>query len=107
MIFNLIHYAFISLMATQPQLKTLIHQTSKCKSKQTFLTSVFNFICDFIFQSSGIKKKIVINMESSLPPELLASPVPPVALIGLDAMGSHAKIWKAMAEGGVSARSLR
>ena len=46
-------------------------------------------------------------MESSLPPELLASPVPPVALIGLDAMGSHAPVWKAMAEGGVSARSLR
>ena len=93
-------------MPTQPQIKKLIHQTSTCKSKQTFLTSVFNFICDFIFQSSRIKK-IVINMESSLPPELLASPVPPVALIGLDAMGSHAKIWKAMAEGGVSARSLR
>ena len=45
-------------------------------------------------------------MESTLPSELLATPIPPVALVGLDATSNHAPIWKAMAEGGVT-RSLR
>ena len=75
------------------------------KIKTNFFDKCFFFKSVILFFK--VLEKIVIVMESSLPPELLASPVPPVALIGLDAMGSHAKIWKAMAEGGVSARSLR
>lgn len=47
-------------------------------------------------------------MESNLPSELLATALPPVALIGLDAMNSHAVLWRALTEGGgVSNRPLR
>ena len=43
-----------------------------------------------------------------LPSELLAIPVPPVALIGLNAMSSHAALWRALSEGGgQSNRPLR
>ena len=42
-----------------------------------------------------------------LPSELLAIPVPPVALIGLNAMSSHAVLWRALSEGGGSNRPLR
>ena len=45
-------------------------------------------------------------MESNLPTELLNSPVPPVALIGMDALGSHSNLWRAFSEGGGS-RPLR
>ena len=45
-------------------------------------------------------------MEAALPPELLTVPVAPVALIGLDATGSHAALWRALTEGGGS-RPLR
>jgi hypothetical protein len=45
-------------------------------------------------------------MESPLPHALLVTPTAPVALIGLDATGSHAVLWRALSEGGGS-RSLR
>ena len=41
-------------------------------------------------------------MEDVLPNELLAVPLPPVALIGLQAMSSHAVLWRALSEGGGS-----
>ena len=42
-----------------------------------------------------------------LPSELLAIPVPPVALIGLNAMSSHSVLWRALSEGGGTSRPLR
>ena len=41
-------------------------------------------------------------MEDVLPNELLAVPLPPVALIGLQAMSSHSVLWRALSEGGGS-----
>ena len=45
-------------------------------------------------------------MESSLPAELLAATNAPVALIGLNATGSHSTLWRAFTQGGGN-RSLR
>ena len=53
-----------------------------------------------------VKKKVI--MEDVLPNELLAIPLPPVALIGLQAMSSHAVLWRALSEGGGSnSRQIR
>ena len=49
-----------------------------------------------------------VIMEDVLPNELLAVPLPPVALIGLQAMSSHAVLWRALSEGGGSnSRQIR
>ena len=54
--------------------------------------------------SKPLKEEILV---SPLPTELLATPQPPVALVGLDASGDHNPIWKAMGEGGGVTRQLK
>ena len=53
------------------------------------------------FQES---RKLAETVMDDLPSDLLAIPVPPVAIIGLNAMSSHAVLWRALSEGGGSNR---